>query len=356
MTALASILTFRKSPITCDDCGGLWVRDEDGVFRANHGRDHLLHTRNLQDYHFCTNEDKFLSEEGRELLYKVDTRAWRKKQLLRSLPTSVTLAKRQKIGNDFDSYADELKKQLEAARVEARRGGILFYDVELKRLYCPSCGEGLLNVGLRTCYVCDGRYHHTQMEELEIFDSPFDAVGTDIHVCTEVREGSDHTCRSYLTSSGWGDFHYQKCSCCERIICVRNPKNGYHTHFRDADEAFGQICLDCYQNNILVNGVDKEQLKQGKLPGMFFRGDNRELHDAGFYRVKDSVFINSEASAKSLADDALERMKSGHIVVLSYERMSTFGGEGYVSMWVRIPESKEQTAQSSSSSASSTTG
>ena len=80
------------------------------------------------------------------------------------------------------------------------------------------------------------------------------------------------------------DFAYFTCHKCEREICEQNPKQGYHLQYRDYD---GQMtCLKCYQDLIIENGVEREKLEEGFIPGMFFSFGNPEPLEAGYREVE----------------------------------------------------------------------
>ena len=109
----------------------------------------------------------------------------------------------------------------------------------------------------------------------------------------------------------------------------------YREHFGD------QLCLKCYEEMILENGIDREYFEEGKLNGMFFSGDNHEPLDAGYEideRVNDKLIRGSE-DAKFVCKIALEYIDAGGKVIIGYEGMSTFGGEGYITLFHKTVKS-----------------
>jgi len=90
---------------------------------------------------------------------------------------------------------------------------------------------------------------------------------------------------------------------------------------------------------LLEQGLEfeRESLENGSLPGLFFSGDNSELHEAN-YEEFDSRFINGSNSKKT-AKEVLELMKD-NLVVVAYENLSILGDEGHISIWTK-PKDKE---------------
>jgi len=113
-----------------------------------------------------------------------------------------------------------------------------------------------------------GRFTHY------VYETPWDEEETEKHFCSEECE------EAYLYT---GDFSYFLCERCLREICSQNPSNGWHIQYREYDGEI--ICLKCYQEAILKDGVEREKLEKGIIPGMFFSWDNREAKEAGYREV-----------------------------------------------------------------------
>ena len=168
--------------------------------------------------------------------------------------------------------------------------------------------------------------------DVEMWDTPWEdepAVRPICAVCMSVGR---------LEDESWSDFRYFTCDQCSRFICRQNPANGWHTQVRMVNEC-EEVCLRCYQEDILKNGVSKDQLEQGQLPGMFFNVG--ELEGLGFECAERWVLIQREEQAKVLADKALMLMNDDKIVVIGFESMAIGGLEGYVSLYWKHKESKD---------------
>jgi hypothetical protein len=159
-----------------------------------------------------------------------------------------------------------------------------------------------------------------------VYDTPWDDIETEKYFCSESCE------IAYLYE---GDFSYFTCEHCEREICGQNRKNGWHIQYRDYDDS--TVCLRCYEALILENGIEREKLEKGEIPGMFFSYGNLEPKKAGFEEVPDfqNFLVASMNDSDVFIKKALELMDEGRKVVVSYERMAIGGLEGYVTMMVK---------------------
>ena len=172
--------------------------------------------------------------------------------------------------------------------------------------------------------------------DIEMWDTPWEDEPTVRPIC-DICLITDR-----LEDEGWADFRYFTCSECGRFICRQNPSNGWHTQVRVVDECT-EVCLRCYQDLILKEGVSQQTLEQGQLPGMFF--NEEELEGLGFECAESWVFIQRQEQAKKLADKALALMKEDKIVVIGFESMAIGGLEGYVSLyWKQREENKKETS------------
>lgn len=149
---------------------------------------------------------------------------------------------------------------------------------------------------------------------------------------------SDECRDNYMYEEPWSYF---TCGKCEREVCRQNPKNGWHIQYRDYKGE--TVCLRCYQGLILENGIEREKLEKGLIPGMFFSWGNTEAINAGYKEVPGytNFYVRSEESAKMFIKKALELMDSGYRVAVGYERMGIGGTEGYVTLLAkRLEKSK----------------
>lgn len=132
-----------------------------------------------------------------------------------------------------------------------------------------------------------------------------------------------------------GDFSYFWCHECEREICGQHPRNGWHIQYRTYDDE--QVCLSCYQDLIFENGVEREKLEDGQIPGMFFSCGNLEPKEAGYEEVPGftDYFANTQERVDEFRNKALELMEDGRKIVIGYERMAYGGLEGYVTLMAK---------------------
>ena len=94
------------------------------------------------------------------------------------------------------------------------------------------------------------------------------------------------------------------------------------------------VCLKCYEDLIIENGVERDKLEKGQIPGMFFSYGNLEPLHAGYREVEGftNFFISCQWDSDRFRKKALELMDEGKRVVIGYERMAIGGDEGYVTL------------------------
>jgi len=181
---------------------------------------------------------------------------------------------------------------------------------------------------------CDGCWDRSARGSFTryVFDTPWDKKETEKHFCSEDCE------TNYLYG---GDFSYFTCEECEREICGQNPRNGWHIQYRDYDGE--TVCLKCYEDLIFRNGVEREKLEKGIIPGMFFSLDNSEPVEAGYREVPGftDFFIYNQNDVNRFIKKALRLMEKGRKVVIGYERLAIGGSEGYVTMFEKDAEKRE---------------
>jgi hypothetical protein len=179
------------------------------------------------------------------------------------------------------------------------------------------------------CYEKKARRSHTRY----VYETPWDDKETEKPFC------SDMCAEGYLHE---GDFAYFWCEPCGREICEQHPMNGWHIQYRTHEGE--QICLRCYEEFIIENGVERDKLEEGHIPGMFFSHGNAEPIKAGYREVPGftSYFVNGQESANRFRKKALELMDEGHMVTIGYERLAIGGSEGYVTLMARKSEHNEE--------------
>jgi len=181
------------------------------------------------------------------------------------------------------------------------------------------------------CLLC-GERPARRSETRWVYETPWDEKETAKHFCSEECAGV------YLYEE---PFAYFWCEGCEREICQQHPKNGWQVQFRDYDGE--TVCLRCYQGLILENGMEREKLEAGQIPGMFFSHGNPEAKEAGYFELPGytEFFIKDPASVEEFRSKALKLMDRGFKVVIGYERLAIGGGEGYVTLLAKKVSQEE---------------
>lgn len=172
--------------------------------------------------------------------------------------------------------------------------------------FCSNCGEPLPQVEDRIA--------------LDTFDSPYDDKPCISVFCSE-------ECREeYLEL---GDFSYFYCSECGRLICEQHPNNGWHIQYRVV--GCEQVCLQCYCEDKLENGLSAEELEDG-IPGLFL--DKEDYEQKGWRPVSGftDVFVNGPRPKERFLEKARDLLDEGFQVMVVYERLAYGGLEGYVTL------------------------
>lgn len=142
---------------------------------------------------------------------------------------------------------------------------------------------------------------------------------------------SDECEQTYCFS---GDFESPTCEACQRQVCTQNPANGWHTQYRSHSDR-GEICLRCYQDEVLKNGQPRSDFEGDQIRGgMFFSSGNREALAAGFKEANEfqDFYVTGRADAGKYNRHALALIDAGTQIVTAYERMAIGGLEGYITM------------------------
>lgn len=242
------------------------------------------------------------------------------------------------------------------------------YEARLDTLFeqgviCPECGKEVKDrfslyekdgrVGhieclaqdeeLVTCYSCGRVLLKDQAVPVEVFDDPWDKEPVIIYVCPyewgPLMQRGEYwgSCYDILFDTSWADFRYFECYSCGRIVIRQSPYNGWHSYVRIDYETEEEICLKCYEEDILKNGIPKEPFARGEIPGMFFGQGNLEVLRAGYKEVDGYryVFIRSDESVKNFCDKAIKLIDEGYKVIVAYESMAIGGLEGTVSLYAK---------------------
>ena len=193
---------------------------------------------------------------------------------------------------------------------------------------------------LAECHECGSRKFKSRLYRTEVYDTPWEDTPNTIYHCKVMPKFMKRdynydwreSCLELLDDTSWADFRYFHCPCCGRYVCEQNPRNGWHSQYRMLHDE--QICLKCYEEHILAHGIDREELGDGHLPGMFFSGDNSEPLDAG-YHIVPPFYDYRVGDPEPIIARALELIDSGQQVIIGYERLAIGGLEGYVTLFAK---------------------
>lgn len=177
------------------------------------------------------------------------------------------------------------------------------------------------------CMLC-GKKPALKSQTRHAYETPWDAEPAIKYFC------SDDCGDTYMYEEPWAYFW---CNGCDREISEQHPQNGWHIQYRTVDDE--QICLKCYRERLLDEGLEfeREKLEDGQLPGMFFSYGNLEAKEAGYEEVPGftDYHVNSGERAETFRKKALELMDEGKKVIIGYERLGIGGGEGYVTLMAK---------------------
>jgi len=154
----------------------------------------------------------------------------------------------------------------------------------------------------------------------EYYDTPWEDAPHIKYFCSD-------ECQMNYESPG--DFNYFYCEECERMVCEQCPQNGWHTQYKDYRDS--RICLKCYQDLIVKEGIDREAFEKGTVPGMFFDTGNPETIKAG-YKEEDTYFIKGIEDVEKLCKKSIKMIDEGKKVIVCWERLAQGGSEGTVTL------------------------
>lgn len=188
------------------------------------------------------------------------------------------------------------------------------------------------------CHECGNKFKKGESKQvLKIYDDPWADQPRIIAVHDQNDDENDRyggTCLDKLTDTSWGDFRYFLCEECNRLIISQCPDNGWRSykHYRDDGS---EICVRCYQENILANGHDADDFKDGNIPGDFYSSQDVSSADWVLVQGMSRCYITGKESARVFIDKALELIGKGYKVLVNYDAMAIGGGEGYVSLYFK---------------------
>lgn len=183
-----------------------------------------------------------------------------------------------------------------------------------------------------TCHECGEAFtEQDAFVELEIFDNPFEKIPSIVRVHSDNDEDGYGTCLDKLEDTSWADFRYFTCAACGRMIIRQCPDNGWRSYVKIVDDE--EICVACYQDNVLQNGVDVEKLREGRIPGDFFGRDDILEHGWSPVEEYQGYFIRGDSRKKEFCGAAIALADAGKKVMIDYDNLAIDGSEGYVSLY-----------------------
>ena len=197
---------------------------------------------------------------------------------------------------------------------------------------------------LHECHECGEKFKPGEtiksgaVQKLKIYDNPWATEPSTVKVHTHNDDGRHGSCLDKLTDTSWADFRYFYCFACGRLIISQCPYNGWRSYIHE--EHGEEICVACYQQETLTNGMAKDVLESGRVPGDFFEDDEIANHGWALVQGYDNIRIAGSGQAKAFCDTALSFIAKGMKVLINYESMGIGGGEGYVSLYQRLREEK----------------
>ena len=185
------------------------------------------------------------------------------------------------------------------------------------------------------CHECGKRFKKGESKQiLKIYDSPWADEPRVIAVHDQNDDDRHGSCLDKLTDTSWGDFRYFLCDCCNRLIIQQCPDNGWRSYYKMTD-AGEQVCVRCWQENILENGHEDKEFESGHVPGDFYNEQDLSSHDWVLVQGMSHEHITGAESAKKFCDRALELVRDGMKVLINYDSMGIGGSEGYVSLFYK---------------------
>lgn len=194
------------------------------------------------------------------------------------------------------------------------------------------------------CHECGEKFKRGESKQiLKIYDDPW---ADQPRICAVHDNNDDEkhgSCLDKMTDTSWGDFRYFLCDHCDRLIIEQCPDNGWRSYYKHND-AGEQVCVKCWQDEIIENGHDAKEFKDGHIPGDFYNEQDLSSHDWVLVQGMSHRYITGSESAKQFCDRALELIDEGNRVLVDYDAMGIGGGEGYVSLYMKPAVMAEKVA------------
>ncbi len=188
-------------------------------------------------------------------------------------------------------------------------------------------------VNRKECHTCGEKMKRGQaFQELAIYNDPWLTKPSTVRVHTE-NDDRHGDCLDKLLDTSWGDFRYFACAACHRTIIRQCPSNGWRSYVKERDGA--EICVKCYQDEVLESGETIDKFEHGIIPGDFY--NEWDIKGNGWKSIDKlgNFFFSGSGSAKRFCDSAIGLINQGKKVLVDYDSIAITGEEGYVSLFVK---------------------
>lgn len=189
---------------------------------------------------------------------------------------------------------------------------------------CHECGEPIVR-GIKAG-------NKESIQYLKVFDDPWATKACHVVLHDDNDEDGNGSCLEKLFDTSWSDFRYFHCDECGRVIVRQCLDNGWRSFVKERNGA--EICVKCYQDEILREGHDIDEL-QDRVPGEFFV--NEEISAFGWSLVPgcEGVHVSGRESVNAILLKARALKMQGRKVLFNIDSMAYGGGEGYVDLYVK---------------------
>ena len=164
--------------------------------------------------------------------------------------------------------------------------------------------EPITFVNKKECHQCGETFRKGEKKMgLTIFDSPWQKDGSTVCVHTGNDDGKHGDCLDMLLDTSWRDFRYFACAACHRTIIRQCPSNGWRSYVKERDGK--EICVKCYQDQVLANGEIIEAFEDGRIPGDFY--NEWDIKSNGWKPIDKlgNFFFSGSEGAKRFCDSAI---------------------------------------------------
>jgi hypothetical protein len=188
------------------------------------------------------------------------------------------------------------------------------------------------------CHECDEKikmgkagYPLDSVKYLKVFDDPWATEACHVVLHDDNDEGNG-TCLEKLFDTSCSDFRYFECEICHRVIIRQCPDNGWRSYVKERNGA--EICIKCWQDDILEHGHSLESLDQG-IPGEFFNHSDLNTFLWSLVSGCNNVHVLSISQSKEILQRAKNLIKQRYKVLFNINSMAYGGSEGYVSLYCK---------------------